>query len=256
MGQKRAHVAAALTLGFLSSRFTQDAEDFTGNDDIVDAVVVQAPKGKPAATKPTLTVAQEPVADASVKNVLAPDRVELAIRDSDTGEIKRFKQLAEGVVKPKVVAKFMEQFVGAGNVFKHQVHLSNFLAKYHNHKAPATLTNKEFRSLLGYAYAQTGDEIGFIDPAFYADKLAEAGGAPTDKELEDVKEEPYGEVDAVALVNRWVTVLAGFESEDVLGKPIAYLNEDERRRVSALLDLVEYGKVSPTLESLKESWEM
>jgi hypothetical protein len=201
-----------------------------------------APKEKPAATKPTSDVVQEPVAGASAEMVTLWDgKTILPAHQAITG---------------KQVAWFNKHFVDGDDAVWNFKHLENHLRSHFQVDSLFELTVKKFNALVKYTFAQKGDERGAIDPEFYADKLAEAEGAPTDKELEDMKEEPYGEVDAVALVNRWATVLAGFWPDDVLGKAIAYLNEDEKRRVSALLDLVESGKVSPTLESLKEAWEM
>jgi len=193
----------------------------------------------------------------------AEDKIEMRIRNDETGEAVVVRMNPNANVPPKNVEWFNKQFVGKKELpFESIYHLvgsrgkPGHLQKHFVKANLSELTNSEFAALVGYAYAQIGDDIGYIDPKYYADKIAESvGDAPT--AVDPITAES-AKTDAVAITEFWNEVapnvdVATFTQDVFKAAGVSYLTDEQKRRVWDLLEAVKTGAVKPTFDAMTEA---
>jgi len=196
--------------------------------------------------------------------------ITIKVRNNQTGEIVESEKPAHEHIDSKFASWFIGTFVGKGNVFETTYHLLgvknpkdgkeqnyghigvHFGVKSHS---LVDLTYEQAGALVAYAYAKAGDEIGRIDPKYYADKLEQA---ELDKGLSEAVPitADAARTDAVAIVERWSEVVGNDVSlSDICLRVFAlagvsYLSDEQREQISLVVDLVEQGKAAKDIEAI------
>lgn len=173
--EKRAMVCAVVYTGGVSELFTQDGDDYQGNEEAkpkkapLPVKPKTAPKGDTAVTNRVATTVVQPTAsDASVEMVTLSDG--------------KTKKKADELVPASAYQAFERTYVGADKTFKATAHLKNHLRKHFHVDTLPEMTWGKFMALVDHVRGMKDDpkyypeEEKVVADSEYLQKLADSLG--------------------------------------------------------------------------------
>lgn len=150
---------------------------------------------------------------------------------------------------------FVKMFVGKDKPFSHINELTNSLKKHFGRSNLVTndkdaMTYDQFAALVSYAWYKQGDkEHGYLDPRFYADKIAEE----LDKLPQDIPtlEELIISAEALGVNDLLSTLKMAYQTDEEINNNVPFEpSEWQREMAQNLLKQIEEGVIKA------DNWEM